>query len=319
LSGQSELSLLRGGANNRVFRVSDGAREAVLKQYFQNPADPRDRFRAERAFYEFLWSCGVKCTPEPLGWDEALRVGLFSFEAGRKLEPREVDGARVEEAAQFVVELNRHRARASGNMLPASEACFTIREHLACVERRVARLRGITGGEEIDREAERFVHEELEPRWTAIRAFIEREAEREGSAWAELSHNDRCLSPSDFGFHNALLTGHTLKFFDFEYAGWDDPAKLICDFFCQPELPTPKAYWGNFTSQISKAFADSLAVARRAELLYPGYQLKWCCIMLNDFVQSESNRRKFALGEESVATRKRNQLAKSVAALKAMA
>src|SRR5438874_6597283 len=88
--GQIELSVLRGGANNRVYRVTDGTREAVLKHYFKNPNDPRDRFRAEKAFYDLVWSCGVRSIPEPLGWDSELRVGLFGFVHGRKLTPAEV-------------------------------------------------------------------------------------------------------------------------------------------------------------------------------------------------------------------------------------
>ena len=54
-----------------------------------------------------------------------------------------------------------------------------------------------------------------------------------------LDQQDRCLSPSDFGFHNALAQGETVRFIDFEYAGWDDPAKTVCDFFHHPGVPVP--------------------------------------------------------------------------------
>ena len=60
-----------------------------------------------------------------------------------------------------------------------------------------------------------------------------------------LDTQESVLSPSDFGFHNALLgPDGKLCFIDFEYAGWDDPAKLICDFFCQPQTPVPQAHLG---------------------------------------------------------------------------
>ena len=42
---------------------------------------------------------------------------------------------------------------------------------------------------------------------------------------------DLQISPSDFGFHNALRTNTGPVFFDFEFSGWDDPAKTIIDFF----------------------------------------------------------------------------------------
>ena len=42
---------------------------------------------------------------------------------------------------------------------------------------------------------------------------------------------DKCLSPSDFGFHNVIVEkDKILRFIDFEYAGWDDPAKMVSDF-----------------------------------------------------------------------------------------
>ena len=107
-----ELSLLRGGANNRVYRISDSRRSAVLKHYFVNPSDPRDRFRSEKALYELLWTRGVRRTPEPIGWDSQLRLGLLSFIEGRKLQPEEVTRSAVNQAIDFILELNQSRTDA---------------------------------------------------------------------------------------------------------------------------------------------------------------------------------------------------------------
>ena len=58
------------------------------------------------------------------------------------------------------------------------------------------------------------------------------------------------MSPSDFGFHNALATpGGRLVFIDFEYAGWDDPAKLANDFFCQPAVPVDARFYDDFVAR----------------------------------------------------------------------
>jgi hypothetical protein len=125
----------------------------------------------------------------------------------------------------------------------------------------------------------------------------------------------RCLSPSDFGFHNALLTADGLKFFDFEYAGWDDPAKLCCDFFCQPQLPVALTHWELFVNGLAVALGAKDLPAR-ARLLVPAYQIKWCCIMLNEFLRGEQSRREFALGGGAAEERKRIQLDKAQAALR---
>ncbi len=341
------LQPLPGGANNRVYRLRAEGGERALKVYFQNPADPRDRFRAEHAFYRHLWQRGVRRTPEPLGWDTENRLGLFSFVDGRKLRADEVDAGAVRQALEFIVETNRSgagfqrvqspstaEAQRAGKMpaplpdLPvASEACFSLAEHLAVVERRVLRLQQVgqvsilsesnrleaCPTSEVDRAAATFVREELNPAWAKIQTAIRAQA---GSALNdEVSAAARCLSPSDFGFHNALLTADGLKFFDFEYAGWDDPAKLCCDFFCQPQLPVALAHWDLFVNGLAAALGAQADLPQRAQLLLPAYQIKWCCIMLNEFLRGEQSRREFALGGGAAEDRKRMQLEKAQGAL----
>ena len=54
------------------------------------------------------------------------------------------------------------------------------------------------------------------------------------------------LSPSDFGFHNILSHHNNLYYIDFEYAGWDDPYKLIADFILNPDYKIPIKYQNIF-------------------------------------------------------------------------
>ena len=81
-----------------------------------------------------------------------------------------------------------------------------------------------------------------------------------------LAAEDCCLSPSDFGFHNALLDDEgKLTFLDFEYAGRDDPAKLVSDFFCQPEVPVPLSLHAHFIDRIAQGLGlDAAGIARAA-------------------------------------------------------
>src|SRR5690606_3195506 len=53
---------LKGGANNRVHHVRLGTEDFVVKSYFRHPADTRDRFRAERAFYTWVMERGIDRT-----------------------------------------------------------------------------------------------------------------------------------------------------------------------------------------------------------------------------------------------------------------
>jgi hypothetical protein len=112
-----------------------------------------------------------------------------------------------------------------------------------------------------------------------------------------LGFAERCISPSDFGFHNALRRANgTLAFLDFEYAGWADPAKLVCDFLFQVAVPTPPRLHDVFMDQALRPFEDPDAVRERVAVLTPVYRVKWTCILLNEFVRSGRKRREFARG-----------------------
>lgn len=308
-AGEVVIEPVAGGGNNRVYRVQTAARTGLLKAYFQNPADPRDRFGTERAFYEFLWRSGVRRTPEPLGWDGAERLGLFTFVDGRKLRAEEITAESVGQALEFIAELNRERTNAAAGQLPlASEACFSVADHLACVERRVARLDQIESATDLGREAAAFVANELKLAWRSVSAALSQGPQADES----LPPAQRCLSPSDFGFHNALLAEDwRLRFFDFEYAGWDDPAKLACDFFCQPQVPVDFRHRDDFLARLAQALELDAAFFDRARRLQPAYQVKWCCIMLNEFVRGDRDRRDFAKGATDADERRRDQLEKA--------
>lgn len=313
-TGDIQLLPMRGGANNRVYRVPRADGDWVLKCYFQYPGDPRDRFGAEHAFYDWLQSRGIHRTPQPLAWCAERRLGLFTLVPGQKLLPEEVNAGRVREALEFAGEINASRSLPSAQAMPvASEACFSLDEHLACVDSRLARLRQISTPDPVDRQAADFIQTELGPAWQRIRAAICETAAKSGARLdAALAHSNRCLSPSDFGFHNAILAPDgRLRFFDFEYAGWDDPAKLVCDFFCQPELSAPPDQWQTFVDQLEVWLDADAGLRLRARLLRPAYQIKWCCIMLNEFVRSGQARRAFAAGTGLAGDRKGTQLSKA--------
>ena len=42
--------------------------------------------------------------------------------------------------------------------------------------------------------------------------------------------------------NNIIIKKGKIYFIDFEYSGWDDPAKLYCDFILQPKIQIPELY-----------------------------------------------------------------------------
>ena len=122
--------------------------------------------------------------------------------------------------------------------------------------------------------------------------------DRLGIPWdRELPRAARVLSPSDLGFHNAVQRDGQLVFLDFEYFGWDDPAKLICDFVLHPAMALSEPLKRRFVCEVLAACDAEAGLARRLTFCYPLYGLKWCMIFLNEFVPQDLFRRGFATQE----------------------
>jgi thiamine kinase-like enzyme len=312
-----DIHVIKGGANNRVYRVENADKKGLLKKYFRHTSDPRNRLDAEFNFISFAWDRGVRGIPEPFACNRDAGIALYEWIEGRLLTSEEISEGYIRQALGFFKNLNQHKEDAH-NLGVASEACFSLREHINLVEKRIDRLLRIEAELDIDLQALKFVETELFKLWKTLCISMEEKIKREGWGTDDiLPLSDRRLSPSDFGFHNALLTkSGQLKFIDFEYAGWDDPAKMVCDFFCQPQVPVSRDYYDLFLDGVISYKNKLLAHRKRIDMLFPLYQIKWCCIMLNDFSKTDSERRQFANNNTDREQKKIRQLDKAQRAFK---
>lgn len=300
-----------------MFRVDGEGRAAVLKVYFQHPDDARDRGRAEFSFSRFAWENSTDCVARPLAYDVDNGLGLYEFVEGRQLGEGEITGQMIEQTVRFYHALNRHKSGPAAARLPlASEACFSVASHLRCVDGRVGRLEESEVASALDREAIELVGE-LDEFWGEVSASVRRRTVKLGlDPEEEIPGVERCVSPSDFGFHNAILGADgRLRFIDFEYAGWDDPARLVCDFFCQPAIPVALDFFKQFVDGIGWDLAEPERHRERVALLWAVYRVKWCCILLNEFLAVGGARRRFAQADANQTERKASQLKKARRAL----
>lgn len=306
-----EVVPFAASGNNRVFAVTAGGLRYAAKVYFRHPSDNRDRLNAEYSFLSCASRAGIKCVPQPVARDPARGIGVYEFIEGRKLSGPEIDGDCIDQAAEFIALLNRDSTHAEAKQLPeASEACFSVAAHFSMVDRRIDRLDQIPSGNPVDREAREFSLE-LKARWSQLKGLMLNDAAAAGINPDQVL-TERCISPSDFGFHNALATRERgICFIDFEYAGWDDPAKLIGDFFSHPAIPVDIAHLERFVKTASAYARRPGEIAARAHILFPVFQIKWCCIILNEFLPDSAKRRLFADPDTDPAARKRAQLKKA--------
>ncbi len=274
------------GANSEVWEVATAAGARYLvKRYPPARAGESDRLATECAALAFMARHGVLPVPAVVCTLPAARVGIFSFVAGTPLEPGDVGESEVAAAAGFLARLHGLRGAARARELPvAKEACFSIAAHEALVRARLARLRegGSCSG------LRDFLDRDLAPHLERVGAWIGATADAGAvDPRAELPDAARTLSPSDFGFHNALrLPDGTLVFIDFEYFGWDDPAKTVADFLLQPAVPLPERLRGPACVRLSGIYGPEADLDCRLPPVYALLSVKWCLIVLNPFLRA---------------------------------
>lgn len=266
--------VLHRGINSTVVRIVD---EGLVAKFYPSPeGDARDRVETEYRAARFLWDHGVRNIPEPIDVDPERRIGLFRYVEGDRLRPGQVSSGDVDQAVEFILAIQERRGVPAARGLPlASEACFTLRGHVDVIDRRLTRLLEVVTKDSAE---ERFLTFDL-------CVCLSRVSERTGDWGAILPAHERILSPSDVVLHNALRRPDgTLVFLDFEYFGWDDPAKLISDAFLQPDLPIPSEHRKSFLHGIWRGLGLPPGLPRRLDRVYPLLAIKWALIVMNAFL-----------------------------------
>ena len=289
---------LVAGRNSRVHRLEGGSRRVVVKQYFLEGTAPSPRQRREYQGLRFLWDSGVRAIPEPLWNDFAQGALVLSFIEGTPATTTSISQTDIDAATDLLLTL-RETARRPGahDLDDATDAAFRLEDLSKGIERRIDRL--VRQGR-APQSLEASLRELAEGTLPAALAKASHDAEVLLGE-QPLAVEARTLSPSDFGFHNAIRTkAGLLAFVDFEHFGWDDPAKTIADFVIHPGM--------NLAANLRVAFATGMlerfsgfdsGLADRTRLLGPLYAVKWATILLNEFVPAAAARRSFASADTS--------------------
>ena len=288
---------IRGGKNNVVAKAVVAGRPLLAKVYFAHDDDPRDRLGTEFDALSFLWERGVRCIPQPLAVDRAHGVGIYEFVVGAPLAPGTVSAEDGIQLAGLLARMWALRGDPQAQRLPdASEASFSLVAYFDLIAARIRRLRAAPASTGTGIDIHAFVEDELVPAVHAVRAFVEARAPVFGVSLEEdVPPSGRTISPGDIGFQNALRRDDgSLVFVDFEYAGWDDPAHVLCSACLPPGVPLPRDSHLAVLNELLARFEGASGLAGRVRLVYPILALKWSLIVLNDFVPADAERRVFA-------------------------
>lgn len=292
---------LKGGRNSKVFRVdcADGARVAV-KAYFRSANDRRDRMGCEFRAFELLHRHAIAKVPAPLASDGQRHIAIYEFIEGTPVSSREVAATDLEQVIDFLRTLREIASSGVATAFqPASEACFSIQ---ALFDNLTGRFQALERAAANEPALAEFLEQSFVPFRLEVEESCRDFCRRHGIDLAsEIPRSARTLSPSDFGFHNTLRRANgELVFLDFEYFGWDDPAKTVSDFLLHPGMELRAELKQQFFAGALPVFGTTPQLEERVRAVYPLYALKWCTILLNEFTLDHGARRSFAVGASGV-------------------
>jgi hypothetical protein len=306
-SAIASFTVAGGGGNNRVYRIEAGDEIYALKVYPHSTTDTRDRLTAESAGLAFVSRHLPDRVPVPIAVDRVHGIALYTWIAGEPVGERDLDDVR--EAAAFIRALHEARNDPAARTLGlASEAIVGNAGIMEQIDARLARLRGVAPS---DPALAALLHDRFEPELHARRQV--------DPAFDRLTMANRTLSPSDFGFHNALRRHGSLVFIDFEYFGWDDPVKLVSDFIWHPAMDLDDEERAIWLDEAAETFGGDPHYAARLRAYSPLIALRWVQIILNEFIPAVWERRVFAGQTDAWDDVKSRQLAKAVGILDQLA
>ncbi|MBF0447825.1 MAG: phosphotransferase [Magnetococcales bacterium] len=302
LTGHPSPSIepVKGGGNNRFYKITTDRQQFGLKFYLQTPDDPRDRQQTESTALTFL---NARAFPQVVKLHKENRDNHCSLMEWIEGSPPAVpySSTDVDQVLRFVEALYQAGTTPQAQAIPlASASCLSGFDLEIQLYKRLERLKSHLPDHP---ELAQFIQAEFTP---FLKKQVVESQRGYQSHQLDFFHpiplTQRILSPSDFGFHNSIrrLDGR-LVFLDFEYFGWDDPCKMTCDFLLHPGMniaAQDQEINSSLQSELTGGIVDICRIdptlSVRIEQLYPLYGLCWCLIILNEFLPQSWTRRERA-------------------------
>jgi hypothetical protein len=304
---------IKGRANSIIFKIEmQTGKNYAAKLYPDSTFDQRERLEREAKAYRFMNSHDIDSVAKIIWFDINLDFGLYEWIDG--LETKNITDEKIVEAVLFIQSLSDLSKYANNKDFDLASA--------GCLSGKMIEDQIWSRYKKID-EYSRF--------YPALKMFLdtqlfpacEKIIENSKNHWpvdfhTKLNNVNQVLSPSDFGFHNAIQTKDGLKFIDFEYFGWDDPVKLTCDFILHPGMKLTEGQKNFWLSKIKKIFSQDHSFQNRLNASYCLYGLCWCLIQLNIFytINAEINKNLMTKEQEHLEKKQAEMLTNSKRLLK---
>ncbi len=273
-----DLNQIHNGINSKVYKLKfKKNKNLILKIYpFEDNFVSR-RMRVENDSLKYLKKNNFPVPGIYKSFFE-FNCSFYEFQPGKK--NLNATKQLIDQCYDFLKKLFLLSRKTKINLFPnAKEACFNPNEICDQIEKRFNDLLKIN-----NKALNNFLLLEFQDLFTKFSKIVKSKLGKKFKN--NISNSNRILSPSDFGLHNTLSEKNKLYFLDFEYFGWDDPIKLICDFFWHPGNNMSKKLKDRFLNKVTNFFSKKYKnFKNKLYVLLPLYGLRWSLIILNCFVK----------------------------------
>ena len=278
----SLIERIEGRGNSEIVKIIAGNNTYISKIYPQS--GEHNRLVAEYNSLKLLNELSVPYLQTPVAYDDGLGIAIYNYIDGEKIY--NYGNGNIKQMLSLLSVLNSTQARNKfSNFNLASNACLSGLDIEVQIKNR---LRSLEGATNTDIGLKLFIQDKFTPAFHKV--LIWSKKNWPNSYTQKLSQSDRVLSPSDFGFHNAIrIESGKIFFHDFEYFGWDDPVKLIADVTHHAAFELSVEHERFWLDGCLDIYGKS--ILERYKAAWPLYGLSWCLIILNEYNESLWGRR----------------------------
>jgi hypothetical protein len=270
------------GKNNNCFAIKN--KSILIKQF--NNTKTKNNFQKELKFSKFLQNNKINQVPKIISYSNKRKVIKYQFI--NKIKNKRFDVKHIKQNFRFIEKINK-LDYVKENFDYAKDFCKNYNDYYKEIYDRISKLKkniyykkNYLFRELIDNINLKFL--KLKNINYFDNSFI-------------LKKKDLILSPCDFHVKNMIIS-KKIYYYDFEYSGLDDPAKLYSVFFLQPEFLLSKKVFLNNLSKILFFKRNKNLIKKRIIYLLPIMYLRWSLIILNAFNKAELNKNKFIYDKE---------------------
>ena len=236
------IEFLGGGRNSKLIHIRS-ENDCVLKVHKTCEKFERERYDREKNFLIAASALGIECVPEIIDYNDDSGWILMSMIKGDRVSCLSAQCLRS--AIDFQCLLVKNEKALRLYVGDASDAQFTIKNHVTAVRRKLEIIKATTS----------TVYEEMSKALIGAEQYANRynclDFDKEGDTW---------VSPSDVGIHNMIRTDEGFAFVDFEHSGIEEASKFVINWMIRP---------------------DTLMTCRDAELFMRECEERWGARVIN--------------------------------------